>query len=191
MKEYGTVIEAMGTINGVTTSRVTAGKWTHWGELAGVGYINANNEELTMNNEQLQGDGSPSASRQTLRKGSKGEAVKELQAMLDKLGYDLGSCGIDGDFGKATETAVRSFQSDHRLAVDGIVGILTWTELRNEELKMKNEESGKDSSSGIILTEAEGSHITYCVTIGGLDLTQTQALLNNYPGKSFMEREAG
>ena len=41
----GTVIEAMGTINGVTTSRVTAGKWTHWGELAGVGYINANNEE--------------------------------------------------------------------------------------------------------------------------------------------------
>ena len=34
----GLVIEAMGTINGVTTSKVTATKWTHWGELKGVDY---------------------------------------------------------------------------------------------------------------------------------------------------------
>ena len=34
----GIVIEAMGTINGVTTSKVSAGKWTHWGELVGVDY---------------------------------------------------------------------------------------------------------------------------------------------------------
>ena len=40
----GTVIEAMGTINGVTTTRVTAGKWTHWGELVGIDYVNAGNE---------------------------------------------------------------------------------------------------------------------------------------------------
>ena len=37
----GTVIEAMGTINGVTTTKVTAGKWTYWGELVGVLYENA------------------------------------------------------------------------------------------------------------------------------------------------------
>ena len=34
----GTVIEAMGTVSGVTTTKVTAGKWTHWGMLAGVDY---------------------------------------------------------------------------------------------------------------------------------------------------------
>ena len=33
-----TVIEAQGTKAGVTTSKVTATKWTHWGELVGVGY---------------------------------------------------------------------------------------------------------------------------------------------------------
>lgn len=39
---YGkdTVIEAMGTINGVMTTKVTASKWTHWGELAGIDYGN-------------------------------------------------------------------------------------------------------------------------------------------------------
>ena len=40
----GTVIEAMGTINGVTTTRVTAGKWTHWGELVGIDYVNTGKE---------------------------------------------------------------------------------------------------------------------------------------------------
>ena len=42
----GTVIEAMGTIQGVTTSKVTAGKWTHWGELDGVDYANTINSEF-------------------------------------------------------------------------------------------------------------------------------------------------
>ena len=34
----GTVIEAMGTRNGVTTTKVNASKWTNWGELKGVEY---------------------------------------------------------------------------------------------------------------------------------------------------------
>ncbi len=65
----------------------------------------------------------------TLRKGSKGAAVTELQTILLKLGYDLGPCGIDGDFGKRTDAAVRKYQKDHGLAADGIVGKMTWKEL--------------------------------------------------------------
>ena len=110
----------------MTTSKVTAGKWTHWGELAGIDYVNTGNSEFRIHNSELY---ESETVKQTLRKGSKGDTVRELQTMLLKLGYDLGPCGIDGDFGKATETAVRSFQSDHRLTVDGIVGKITWAEL--------------------------------------------------------------
>ena len=55
-----------------------------------------------------------------LRRGSKGEAVKELQRQLTGLGYN--TRGIDGVFGPATETAVRKFQKDLKLTVDGVVG---------------------------------------------------------------------
>ena len=168
-----TVIEAMGTINGVTTSKVTAGKWTHWGELAGIDYVNTGNSEL-YESETV---------KQTLRKGSKGDAVRELQTMLLKLGYDLGPCGIDGDFGKATEAAVRSFQSDHRLAVDGVVGKNTWAELE----KSVNAISVKPAEETYSVISVKPKEVTYCVTIGGLDLTQAQALIRNYPGSVLKE----
>ena len=185
-----TVIEAMGTINGVTTSKVTAGKWTNWGELQGVDYSSAGNDTPSDVIPTGAADGverSYTGSRRILRKGSKGASVTELQTMLLKLGYDLGPCGIDGDFGKATEAAVRSFQSDHRLVVDGIAGKNTWAELE----KSANQIAGKPDSFGVIPTgaagEVEGSHITYCVTISGLDLTQAQALVRNYPGSMLKE----
>ena len=169
----GTVIEAMGTINGVTTTRVTAGKWTHWGELVGIDYVNAGKEASSnvISTGAAGGVEKSPSGQPTLRRGSKGDAIRELQTMLLKLGYDLGPCGIDGDFGKATEAAVRSFQSDHRLAVDGIAGPATYGELEKSvnAISVKPEEA------------------TYSVTIGGLDLTQAQAIMNNYPGNSTLE----
>ena len=169
----GTVIEAMGTINGVTTTRVTAGKWTHWGELVGIDYVNTGKEASSnvISTGAAGGVEKSPSGQPTLRRGSKGDAIRELQTMLDKLGYDLGPCGIDGDFGKATEAAVRSFQSDHRLTVDGIAGPATYGELEKSvnAISVKPEEA------------------TYSVTIGGLDLTQAQAIMNNYPGNSTLE----
>ena len=129
----GIVIEAMGTLNGVTTTKVSAGKWTHWGELAGIDYVNAGqNEQLTINNEQLK---KPTIQK-TVRKGSKGDAVKEMQSLLQRLGYDLGPCGVDGDFGRMTEKAVKAFQQDHGLKVDGIVGPKTWMALTNQNCEL-------------------------------------------------------
>ena len=58
----------------------------------------------------------------TLRNGSEGEDVKELQQLLIQFGYDLGVWADDGDFGDLTEAAVRSFQWKNDLEVDGIVG---------------------------------------------------------------------
>ena len=58
----------------------------------------------------------------TLRNGNEGADVKELQNLLLQLGYDLGKWGADGDFGDMTEMAVREFQMDNNMEVDGIVG---------------------------------------------------------------------
>jgi len=121
----GIVIEAMSTLKGVTTTKVTAGKWTHWGEVTGVDYA-GDNAELRMQNAELIVD---ETNWSTLRKGSKGDAVKECQALLEKAGYSVGPCGIDGEFGKDTLAAVKAFQKDHGLKVDGIVGPLTKREL--------------------------------------------------------------
>lgn len=60
-----------------------------------------------------------------LSKGSTGEGVKWLQWELKQRGYNLGSYGIDGDFGNMTDKAVRAFQRDSGLVVDGIVGSKT------------------------------------------------------------------
>lgn len=58
----------------------------------------------------------------TLRKGSKGDDVKWLQARLNAYGAHLAT---DGAFGKLTDSAVRSFQKKKGLTIDGIVGPVT------------------------------------------------------------------
>ena len=64
-----------------------------------------------------------------LKKGSKGNSVKALQALLVGFGYSVGSSGIDGDFGNATLSAVKKYQTKKCLEVDGVVGSATWTSL--------------------------------------------------------------
>jgi peptidoglycan hydrolase-like protein with peptidoglycan-binding domain len=63
------------------------------------------------------------ATSQVLREGSAGDAVKILQSGLTLKGYYLVA---DGVFGPNTANAVRRFQSDHGLQVDGVVGPKTW-----------------------------------------------------------------
>lgn len=59
--------------------------------------------------------------------GSRGDAVRKLQELLNALGYDCGS--VDGIFGSKTKAAVLAFQKANGLGVDGIVGPLTWAKL--------------------------------------------------------------
>lgn len=56
----------------------------------------------------------------TLRKGDRGEAVKQLQKKLTEL--DFFSSKIDGHFGELTKSAVFMFQLAHDLSPDGIAG---------------------------------------------------------------------
>lgn len=64
----------------------------------------------------------------TLKTGSKGDIVNYLQYKLLSRLYNPGT--IDGIFGNNTTTAVKQFQKDNGLSVDGIVGPKTWAKLK-------------------------------------------------------------
>ena len=102
----------------------------------------------------------------TLRKGSTGVYVVECQNDLIRLGYDLSPYGADGKFGNKTEAAVKAFQKDHGLYVDGVVGPMTWDAL--------------DSTDPAKL---------YTVTIPHLTYFKAEALVNQYPGASMVEEK--
>ena len=95
----------------------------------------------------------------TLRKGDQGAYVTLAQTELLQRGYDLGNWGADGKFGAATEKAVRQFQQDWGLTVDGIIGPKTWAMLDSTPVK-----------------------VTYKVTIPHLSLADAEALAALYDG---------
>jgi N-acetylmuramoyl-L-alanine amidase len=62
-------------------------------------------------------------------KGDRGKQVVDIQTRLAGLGFLLGQEGADGLFGPHTEIAIREFQQQRLLLVDGRVGDNTWMEL--------------------------------------------------------------
>ena len=65
----------------------------------------------------------------TLYNGCTGNTVKAMQLLLIHNGYNCGSDGADGNFGKNTEAAVKKYQSNYGLSPDGICGVKTWSKL--------------------------------------------------------------
>ena len=57
-----------------------------------------------------------------LSQGDKGDAVRTMQTMLIACGYSCGKYGADGDFGTGSKNALKSFQKDYGLTVDGLYG---------------------------------------------------------------------
>lgn len=64
--------------------------------------------------------------RRTLKRGMSGTDVLLMQTILDKELYQVGKYGCDGIFGQDTEKALRQFQLEKGLVVDGICGAKTW-----------------------------------------------------------------
>ncbi len=156
----GEVIEAASTQKGVIKSKITDAKWKYWGELKMVSY----------DGENLGFPESPGW-RPTIRRGSKCDEVTELQTMLWRLGYDLGPCGIDGDFGRATKAALEAFQKDNGLNPDGVCGPMTW-----------------DALDKTILGHTEPPK-QYTVCLYHLNQTQVDALKKEYPDAVITEEK--
>lgn len=122
------LIEARGVMSGVVKTKLLSRKPDFWGwmtkyfDYAGAGDVHPENPHL--------GD-------RTLKNGMSGEDVRELQTDLIRLGYDLGRYGADGDFGDATEAAVKQFQRDKKLTVDGEAGEDTCAALEKALAKLE------------------------------------------------------
>lgn len=119
------LIEARGVMTGVVETKLCARKPDFWGLMTryfDYGEVQAQRLRL--------GD-------RLLKNGCEGEDVAELQTDLIRLGYDCGRFGADGDFGDATELAVKAFQRDHRLTVDGECGKKTCAALQKALAKLE------------------------------------------------------
>ena len=92
---------------------------------------------------------------QTIRKGNRGEAVKQAQTLLNAKGYHCGT--VDGIFGVKTDAATRTFQKANGLSVDGIIGKNTWAALQaaqTEEPKTEHFERREfDCHNGVKVPE--------------------------------------
>lgn len=71
----------------------------------------------------------PAPTSSALRLGSTGDRVRSVQSRLKTLGYLTGA--VDGDFGEATERALKAFQQRNNLKADGIVGQATIAKLNS------------------------------------------------------------
>lgn len=132
--------------------KMKVNRWTHWAIAA------CFKNGWTMPDNPVKEE--PVATVKTLKKGSKGEAVKKLQQRLLDLGYKLPKYGADGDYGNETEAAVKAFQKDWGIKQDGIAGPETQKLLETAVPKVPE--------------------IKYRVTISGLTEEQKNALVSQY-----------
>ena len=80
-----------------------------------------------------------------LKRGMNGDDVLKMQQILIAIGYSCGKYGADGDFGNATEKALKQFQKDKNLEVDGIYGPKSKSAL---ETTYASKDSGSTPSTG-------------------------------------------
>ena len=88
---------------------------------------------------------SKSSSDGTCKVGDTGDAVKKVQKRLKALGYYTGS--IDGDYGNGTKNAVKAFQKNNGLKVNGNVNSATLKKLNSSGAKKASSSSSSDKTS--------------------------------------------
>lgn len=113
-----------------------------WGwQYTSTGRVNGinGNVDLSLTYEIVEREEELEDNRKTIKFGNYGVHVVYLQQRLTSKGYGVGA--IDGKFGNKTLEAVKAFQTENNLTVDGIVGINTWNALENKEGVMVKEYS--------------------------------------------------
>lgn len=157
----GEVIELRGYGKNIQWNKLRDRAFTTWGLYPYTTYTTA--QEAVAKAAAAVSDDSGSS---TLRKGSKGAAVEELQELLLSRGYSLPNYGADGDYGNETVAAVKEFQKDNGLEADGICGPKTWAALK---------------ATPVVPA------VKYSVAISGVTKTVAEKIIAQYGGKMIEE----
>ena len=111
----------------------------------------------------------------TLRRGDKGDDVRQLQEMLMTLGWSFPQYGADGDYGAETEANVKGFQRVSGLPVNGIFDHATYealtSKLNGSKLKITgsavNVRSGPGTNNSVIGVAHRGDTFDYGLEANG------------------------
>lgn len=155
----GEVIELRGFGDNCQRNKLSERSFTTWGLYPYTEYTAEQEAIARVAAGMAITDGTP-----ILRKGDNGKTVVELQNLLLAQGYKLPQHGADGDYGSETVKAVKEFQKNNGLDVDGICGPKTWAVLR-----------------------AATSAVKYSVSIPGLTKTVAETIIAKYGGEMTEE----
>ena len=99
----------------------------------------------------------------TLRTGSSGSAVEQLQFWLNTISQyvsSIPSVTVDGRFGSGTAAAVRAFQRRYGLTVDGVVGEATWNAVYAQFFSIQSDNGTPNAYPGTALRQGdEGQNV--------------------------------
>lgn len=110
-----------------------------------------------------------------LKKGMSGADVRDMQIMLNSLGYDCGTA--DGIFGNKTVNAVKAFQTAEGLAVDGIAGQKTLETLA-ARAAVPDEKPDEPTGDAVAVSVKEIEDV----------ITQLEALREQLDGLAYIAR---
>lgn len=154
------VVEARGVMHGVVRTRLNSRGWNKWGWMTKYFDYSAYESDSTESKPQEYGG-------RNLRRGSMGYDVKALQSDLISLNYDCGRWGADGEFGKATESALKAFQKDHALDDDGIAGPKTYAALNALLTDSGEEQTQLEPARTIRISEGQSWNVRAQPSING------------------------
>lgn len=112
----GKVVEARGRKYGVVKTKLADRPWTKWGYCPYITY-----EAPAQKTVEIP--------LPVLKKGDKGEAVRTMQWLLIRNGYDMEGYGADASFGGATKRALEKFQIENQIPVTWECDAATWRKL--------------------------------------------------------------
>lgn len=167
----GYAVDSRSHASGTVKNKIDSFPWTHYA----IPYGAFDEVDVSDHNDpETEPIPDPTENRATIRKGDKGDNVKQAQNMLLALGYNLPKYGADGSFGNETDTAVRAFQRDEGLDVDGVIGAKTWAAL-DKAINSPEDEEQTDPPA------------TFTVIIRGVDTATAMYLLEIYTGATAEE----